>query len=117
MSASTPLPRPLRAALLLVGLAGAAQAEDAPSIAWPEPGGRATISRVFNGSPITVGVSSRTGGAIDSLTWGGTEFINAHDHGREKSRALAMARAVTSAAAAQSFTKFTWASVRPVARA
>ncbi len=83
MSASTPLPRPLRAALLLVGLAGAAQAEDAPSIAWPEPGGRATISRVFNGSPITVGVSSRTGGAIDSLTWGGTEFINAHDHGRE----------------------------------
>ncbi|QEE38663.1 hypothetical protein [Methylobacterium sp. WL1] len=83
MPASTRLPRPVRAALLLAGLAGAAQAEDAPSIAWPEPGGRATISRAFNGSPITVGVSSRTGGAIDSLTWGGTQFINAHDHGRE----------------------------------
>ncbi|TXN34531.1 hypothetical protein, partial [Methylobacterium sp. WL7] len=83
MPAPTRLPRPLPAALLLAGLAGAAQAEDAPSIAWPEPGGRATISRAFNGSPITVGVSSRTGGAIDSLTWGGTQFINAHDHGRE----------------------------------
>ncbi|SFM22632.1 hypothetical protein [Methylobacterium pseudosasicola] len=83
MPASTRLPRPLRAALLLAGLAGAAQAEDAPSIVWPEPGGRATISRAFKGSPITVGVSSRTGGAIDSLTWAGTQFINAHDHGRE----------------------------------
>ena len=77
------LPRSLRAAFLLVGLAGAAQAADAPSIAWPEPGGRATISRTFNDSPLTVGISSRTGGAIDSLTWGGTQFINAHDHGRE----------------------------------
>ncbi|MCJ2123861.1 hypothetical protein [Methylobacterium sp. J-077] len=83
MPASTPLPHLLRAALLLACLTGAARAEDAPSIAWPEPGGRATISRTFNGSPITVGVSSRTGGAIDSLTWGGTQFINAHDHGRE----------------------------------
>ncbi|MDP4005689.1 hypothetical protein [Methylobacterium sp. NEAU K] len=76
-------PRPVRAALLLACLAGPALAEDAPSIAWPEPGGRATVSRPFNGSAITVGISSRTGGAIDSLTWGGTQFVNAHDHGRE----------------------------------
>lgn len=84
--------RPARAALLLAGLAGfpgLARAEDAPGIAWPEPGGRATISRPFNGSPLTVGVLSRTAGAIDSLTWGGTQFINARDHGRELQSAAA----------------------------
>jgi hypothetical protein len=60
-----------------------ARSEDAPGIAWPEPGGRASISAPFKGSPITVGVSSRTAGSIDSLTWGGTQFVNAFDHGRE----------------------------------
>ena len=68
---------------LLVGGCPLARAEDAPSVSWPEPGGRAVISRPFRGSPITVGVSTRTAGAIDSLTWGGTQFLNAHDHGRE----------------------------------
>ncbi|MGT2478369.1 hypothetical protein ACU4GR_04430 [Methylobacterium oryzae CBMB20] len=82
-------PRLARAALLLAGLTGVARAEDAPAVAWPEPGGRATISRPFKGSPITLGVSSRTAGAIDSLTWGGTQFINAHDHGRELQSASA----------------------------
>ncbi len=71
------------AALFVTCAAGAARAEDAASIAWPEPGGRATISRAFAGSDIAVSVSSRTAGAIDSLTWGGTQFINAYDHGRE----------------------------------
>ncbi|MEE7493068.1 hypothetical protein [Methylobacterium oryzae] len=71
------------AVALLAVFAGRALAEDAPSIAWPEPGGRATISQPFVGSAIAVSVSSRTAGAIDSLTWGGTQFINAHDHGRE----------------------------------
>lgn len=71
-------------ALLVTGcLSGAARAEDAASLTWPEPGGRATIGRAFAGSAIAVGVSSRTAGAIDSLTWGGTQFINAYDHGRE----------------------------------
>ncbi|MCJ2039273.1 hypothetical protein MKK55_10015 [Methylobacterium sp. J-059] len=64
-------------------LVGRAVAEDGPSIAWPEPDGRATISRPFAGSTIAVSVSSRTAGAIDSLTWAGTQFINDHDHGRE----------------------------------
>lgn len=68
---------------LLLGAHGAARAVDAPGIAWPEPGRRATVSRPFAGSTIAVGVSSRVAGAIDSLTWGGTQFINAHDHGRE----------------------------------
>ena len=39
--------------------------------------------------PLAVGVSSRTAGAIDSLTWGGTQFINARDHGRELQSAAA----------------------------
>jgi hypothetical protein len=30
-----------------------------------------------------VGVSTRTAGAIDSVTWGGTQFVNTFDHGRE----------------------------------
>ncbi|MGC1466758.1 MAG: hypothetical protein WA792_13595 [Pseudolabrys sp.] len=47
------------------------------------PDGRATISGKFKNSEIVVGVSARTAGAIDSLTWNGREFINAYDHGRE----------------------------------
>lgn len=85
-------PRPVRrafAVLLVACACGPARAEDAASIAWPEPGGRATISRAFAGSAIAVGVSSRTAGAIDSLTWGGTQFINAYDHGRELQSASA----------------------------
>lgn len=70
-------------AMLLALAAAPAGAEDAPGIAWPEAGGRASISAPFKGSPITVGLSARTAGAIDSLTWGGTQFVNAFDHGRE----------------------------------
>lgn len=69
---------------MLVALASLpARSEDAPGIVWPDPGGRASISAPFKGSPITIGVSSRTAGSIDSLTWGGTQFVNAFDHGRE----------------------------------
>ncbi|MCJ2013198.1 hypothetical protein [Methylobacterium sp. J-076] len=74
---------PLVGVAAILATAGPATAEDAPGIAWPEPDGRATISRPFQGSAIVVGISRRTAGAIDSLTWGGTQFINAHDHGRE----------------------------------
>jgi len=70
-------------AVAMLIVAGTALAEDAPSVVWPEPGGRATISQPFAGAAIAISVSSRTAGAIDSLTWGGTQFINAHDHGRE----------------------------------
>jgi hypothetical protein len=42
-----------------------------------------SISAVVNGAPLTISTSSRMAGAIDSITWRGEEFINAHDHGRE----------------------------------
>lgn len=76
------------AALALSLACNGVRAADGPGIAWPEPGGRATIRRPFGGSTIAVGVSARTAGAIDSLTWGGTQFVNAFDHGRELQSAV-----------------------------
>lgn len=60
-----------------------ALAVDAPGLVWPEADGTARISAPYAGSRIVVRVSRRTAGAIDSLTWAGREFVNAHDHGRE----------------------------------
>ncbi len=40
---------------------------------------RATV----NGESLTLKISARFGGAIDSLTWNGKEFVNAFDHGRQ----------------------------------
>lgn len=45
--------------------------------------GRIEISAPFRDSNITIGISARVAGAIDSLTWKGQEFIDSHDHGRE----------------------------------
>jgi hypothetical protein len=42
-----------------------------------------SISAKVNGAPLTIRTSTRTAGAIDSITWRGKQFINAHDHGRE----------------------------------
>ena len=42
-----------------------------------------TIRGLFNGQLVTVTASHRTAGAIEFLRWGGIEFINAYDHGRE----------------------------------
>lgn len=47
------------------------------------PDGRASISGKFKNSEIVASTSSRTAGAIDSLTWNGQQFINSYDHGRE----------------------------------
>lgn len=47
------------------------------------PDGRASISGKFRNSDIVVSTSSRTAGAIDSLTWNGQQFVNSYDHGRE----------------------------------
>jgi hypothetical protein len=75
-----------KAALLPVLLMSArlsALADDAPGVVWPDTSGRATISAPFLDSPITIGISRRTAGAIDSLTWRQHQFVNANDHGRE----------------------------------
>jgi hypothetical protein len=42
-----------------------------------------SISAFVNGATLTISTSARVAGAIESLTWRGEEFINAHDHGRE----------------------------------
>ncbi|GJD93948.1 hypothetical protein OCOJLMKI_1146 [Methylobacterium iners] len=60
-----------------------ARAEDAATVRWPAQGARAEIRGPFRGSDIVVSTSSRTAGAIDSMTWAGREFVNAYDHGRE----------------------------------
>lgn len=77
------IPSPLAALVAGTLLAGASRAEDVAGLRWPEVGGRAEIARPFKGLPIRIGVSSRTAGAIDSLTWNGRQFVNSFDHGRE----------------------------------
>src|SRR6516165_4265212 len=47
-----------------------------------------TASGLFHGSPIIITTDSSHGGAISSLTWNGTQFINAQDNGREMQTAL-----------------------------
>jgi alpha-tubulin suppressor-like RCC1 family protein len=45
--------------------------------------GNTTITAPVFGSPLTISTSSQFGGAISSLKWGGKEFINDWDHGRQ----------------------------------
>jgi hypothetical protein len=45
--------------------------------------GNATISGSAFGQPLTVGTSSQFAGAVSSVKWGGKEFINNWDHGRQ----------------------------------
>ena len=47
-----------------------------------------TIRGLFNGRLVTVTASHRTAGAIESVRWGGIEFIDAYDHGRELQSAV-----------------------------
>ena len=51
--------------------------------AAPVVGGDAVIRAPAGGSEIVIKTTSRTAGAIASLQWGGKEFLNASDHGRE----------------------------------
>ena len=51
--------------------------------AAPGVGGDAVIRAPAGGSEIVITTTSRTAGAIASLQWGGKEFINDADHGRE----------------------------------
>lgn len=47
------------------------------------PGGDAVIRGTFGKSDIVITTTNRLAGAIDSLQWGGKEFIDSHDHGRQ----------------------------------
>ncbi len=45
--------------------------------------GNATIHAQAGRSEIVITTTARLAGAVHSLTWGGKEFIDSHDHGRE----------------------------------
>jgi len=47
------------------------------------PDGNATIRKKAGESEIVITTTGRLAGAIHSLTWGGREFIDSHDHGRQ----------------------------------
>jgi len=47
------------------------------------PAGDATIRASAGSSEIVITTTTRLAGAIHSLTWGGKEFIDSHDHGRQ----------------------------------
>jgi len=61
----------------------------AAAAAWAEPdaprsvSGDAVIRRAAGGSEIVITTTSRVAGAIHSLAWGGREFIDSFDHGRQ----------------------------------
>lgn len=62
--------------ILVVLLFGAA-------VARAQVNGNATISAPALGSTLSVGTSSQFAGAVSSIKWGGKEFINNWDHGRQ----------------------------------
>jgi hypothetical protein len=47
------------------------------------PTGNAVIRAPAGGSEIVIKTTSRMAGAIESLQWGGKEFLDDADHGRE----------------------------------
>jgi hypothetical protein len=49
----------------------------------PPPSGDAVIRGPAGPSPVVITTTDRLAGAIHSLTWGGKEFIDSHDHGRQ----------------------------------
>ncbi|MBY0457406.1 MAG: hypothetical protein K2V38_08725 [Gemmataceae bacterium] len=53
----------------------------------PEPAkakfGDATVRAQAGGSDLVITTTARTAGAIDSITWGGKEFVDSFDHGRQ----------------------------------
>ncbi len=54
-----------------------------PASAADAPDGNSTIRGKAGASEIVISTSARFAGAIHSLTWGGREFIDTVDHGRE----------------------------------
>jgi hypothetical protein len=63
---------------VVVAAAVAVEPPPAPGVA-----GDAVIRRAAGGSEIAITTTSRLAGAIHSLTWGGREFIDSLDHGRQ----------------------------------
>lgn len=62
----------------------AAYAVDAAGVCWLDcTNFVSTIRGTYGASDIVVQVSKRNAGAIDSITWNGTEFVNSWDRGRE----------------------------------
>jgi hypothetical protein len=61
--------------------AASAAAAETPSV--PTISGDAVIRGAAGGSEIVITTTSRLAGAIHSLTWGGREFIDSLDHGRQ----------------------------------
>jgi hypothetical protein len=61
-------------------LAGWAASADEPR---PAPSGNASIRGQAGSSEIVITTTDRLAGAIHSLTWGGREFIDSYDHGRQ----------------------------------
>ena len=49
----------------------------------PPPSGDSIIRAPAGKSEIVITTTTRCAGAIHSLTWGGKEFIDSHDHGRQ----------------------------------
>lgn len=58
----------------------------------PAPSGKATIRNKAGSSEIVVTTTDRLAGAVHSLTWGGMEFIDSHDHGRQLQSAASFGR-------------------------
>jgi hypothetical protein len=69
-------------ALAALAVAGAPAAVADPAPSAPALGG-ATIRATAGASDIVIKTTARTAGAIDSLTWGGKEFVDSFDHGRQ----------------------------------
>lgn len=61
----------------------AASAASAEMPSAPASSGDAVIRGAAGGSEIVITTTSRLAGAIHSLTWGGREFIDSLDHGRQ----------------------------------
>jgi len=76
---------PLKIIMRVCAVAWLAMAEvDAAEPATaPSVPGNAVIRRAVGDSEIVITTTSRLAGAIHSLTWGGREFVDSHDHGRQ----------------------------------
>lgn len=54
----------------------------------PVVSGDAELWGAIGGKPLVIRTTSRLAGAIDSVKWGGVEFIDSHDHGRQLQSAI-----------------------------
>jgi len=69
--------------ILLACMAGMADETPSPASQSPAPDGNTVIRARAGSSEIVITTTNRVAGAIHSLTWGGREFIDSFDHGRQ----------------------------------